>query len=87
MSYKVEFTRKAEEDILSLDKSVAQLVINKIEWLSYSVENIVPIPLKGPFKGKYKLRIGDWRIIYSFEKSRQVITIYLIRHRREVYKI
>jgi mRNA interferase RelE/StbE len=87
MSYKVEFTRQAEEDIVGLDKSVAQLVIDKIERLSRRMENIVPIPLKGQFNGKYKLRAGDWRIIYSFENSRQVITIYLIRHRSEVYKV
>ena len=87
MTYSVEFTLQAEEDLARLDKSVAQHVVNKIDRLSQSLENIVPTPLKGKFKGKYKLRAGDWRIIYSFENSSQVITIYAVRHRREVYKI
>ena len=87
MSFRVEFTRQAEEDILRLDKSVAQLIVNKIDRLSQSTEKIVPTPLKGKFKGKYKLRAGDWRIIYSIENSVQVITVYAVRHRREVYKI
>jgi mRNA interferase RelE/StbE len=87
MNFRVEFTPQAEEDILLLDKSVAQLIVNKIDRLSQSIENIVPTPLKGKFKGKYKLRAGDWRIIYSFENSAQLITIYAVRHRREVYKI
>jgi len=87
MNYRVEFTPQAEEDILRLDKSVAQLIVSKIDWLSQSIENIIPAPLKGKFKGKYKLRSGDWRIIYSFDNSAQVITIYALKHRREVYKI
>jgi mRNA interferase RelE/StbE len=87
MSFRVEFTRQAEADILRLDKSVAQLIVNKIDRLSQSIEKIVPTQLKGKFKGKYKLRAGDWRIIYSINNSVQVITVYAIRHRREVYKI
>ncbi len=87
MHFRVEFTHQAEEDILRLDKSVAQLIVNKIDRISQSIENIVPVPLKGKFKGKYKLRAGDWRIIYSFESSSRIITIYAVRHRKEVYKI
>jgi mRNA interferase RelE/StbE len=70
-----------------LDKTIAQHIANKIDWLSQSIESIIPAPLKGKFKGKYKLKVGDWRVIYSFEHSSQIITIYAVRHRREVYKI
>ncbi len=87
MAYIVEFTPQAEEDILRLDKTIAQNIANKIAWLSQSIELITPTPLKGKFKGKYKLRVGDWRIIYSYEHASQAITIYAVRHRREVYKI
>jgi mRNA interferase RelE/StbE len=87
MSFRVEFTRQAEEDILRLDKSIAQLIVSKIDRLSQNMENIIPTPLKGNLKGKYKLRAGDWRIIYSFDNSTHIITIYTVRHRREVYKI
>lgn len=87
MTYSVEFTPQAEEDLARLDKSIAQQVSNKIDWLSQSIEYIIPIPLKGKFDGKYKLRVGDWRMIYSFEHTTQIITVYAIRHRSEVYKI
>jgi mRNA interferase RelE/StbE len=87
MTYSVEFTLQAEDDMARLDKTIAQYIANKIDWLSQSIESIIPAPLKGKFKGKYKLRVGDWRAIYSFEHSSQIITIYAVRHRREVYKI
>jgi mRNA interferase RelE/StbE len=86
MSCKVEFTPQAEEDILRLDKTIAQNIANKIDWLSQNIENITPAPLKGKFKGKYKMRVGDWRVVYSFENSTQIITVYAVRHRSEVYK-
>jgi len=86
MSYKVEFTLQAEEDLSRLDKSIAQNIAHKIDWLSKNTGNIIPAPLKGKFKGKYKLRVGDWRVVYSFENSNKIITIYAVRHRNEVYR-
>lgn len=87
MIYLVKFTLQAEEDLARLDKPIAQQASNKIDWLSQSIKYIIPAPLKGKFKGKYKLKVGDWRVIYSFEHTTQIITVYAIRHRREVYKI
>jgi mRNA interferase RelE/StbE len=86
MTFAIEFTLQAEEDLSRLDKTIAQYISNKIEWLSQNIENIIPAPLKGKFKGKYKLRVGDWRVVYSFEHSTQIITVYAVRHRSEVYK-
>ncbi len=55
MTYSVKFTLQAEEDLARLDKTIAQHVSNKIDWLSQSIEYIIPAPLKGKFTGKYKL--------------------------------
>ncbi len=86
MNYRVEFTPLAEEDISQIDKTIVQDIANKIDWLSQNIESITPAPLKGKFKGKYKMRVGHWRVIYSFENSTQIITVYAVRHRSEVYK-
>ncbi|MDI6891011.1 MAG: type II toxin-antitoxin system RelE/ParE family toxin [Thermodesulfovibrionales bacterium] len=86
MTYSVEFTLQAEEDLARLDKTVAQNIANKIDWLSQNIKSIIPAPLKGKFKGKFKLRVGDWRIVYSIEHSSQIITVFAVRHRSEVYK-
>jgi mRNA-degrading endonuclease RelE of RelBE toxin-antitoxin system len=50
------FTPQAEKDLARLDKIIAQNIANKIDWLAHNIENIIPIPLKGKFKDKYKLR-------------------------------
>jgi mRNA interferase RelE/StbE len=85
--YEVEFTPEAEDDLSRLHKPVAQRALKKIRWLAENFEMVTPEPLTGEFKGVYKLRIGDWRILYTFTQSkRKVIIIHLVKHRREVYK-
>ncbi|MBI3753254.1 MAG: type II toxin-antitoxin system RelE/ParE family toxin [Deltaproteobacteria bacterium] len=85
--YKVEFTPQADEDFARLDRVVAQRVADKIDWFCQNVNDIAGEPLTGNFKGKYKIRVGDWRIIYSVERSSQIITIHAVEHRSKVYKI
>ena len=41
-------------------------------------------PLRGSLKGSWKLRVGDYRIIFSIKK--QIVYIYGIVHRSTVYK-
>ncbi len=84
--YKVEFSPQAEEDLSHIDKVIAKQIANKIEWLCQNIGHIIMEPLAGKFKGTYKLRVGDWRIIYSTKHSPQIITIYAIEHRGKIYK-
>ncbi|HGY56343.1 MAG TPA: type II toxin-antitoxin system RelE/ParE family toxin [Caldithrix abyssi] len=42
-------------------------------------------PLKGRYKGKFRKRAGDYRIIYLKENNILLITIIRIAHRKEVY--
>jgi addiction module RelE/StbE family toxin len=86
VSYKVELTLQAQEDISKLDHAVAERLVRKIEWLSQNFESVVPQPLKGKFGGLYKLVIGDWRVIYAADSSKETLTVHLARHRSEVYK-
>ena len=85
--YEVEFTSAAEADLDRLSKSVAQRILKKIRWLAENFEVITPEPLTGEWKGLFKLRVGDYRVLYTFSQTeRKVIIIHLVKHRREVYK-
>ena len=42
--------------------------------------------LHGDLKGRRKIRVGDYRIVYSVEKTRLIIFILRIAHRKEVYR-
>ena len=82
--HEVEFTPQGGEDIGRLDKPIAQRVLNRIRWLAENFEALAPQPLTGRWRGVYKLRIGDYRALYTHGEGR--IVIRAIGHRREVYK-
>lgn len=81
----IEWIEEALEDLNGLDRTVGKRILKKITWLSHNFENIVPEPLSGEFKGSYKLRIGVWRVVYTFDK--ETIIIHHVGHRKEIYKI
>lgn len=82
--YKIEWNPEALDDLLKLDKPIAKRILNKLSWFSQHFTNITPEPLSGEFAGAFKLRVGDWRVIYTLESD--VIIIQAIGHRKDVYK-
>ena len=53
--YSVEFSPQALDDITRLDKPIAARVLKKIQWLAENFQAIIPLPLKGKYRGVYKL--------------------------------
>ena len=52
-------------------------------------ENLKSVHLKaltGEFEGLFKLRVGDYRVIYELIHSEQMIIVHVIGHRREIYR-
>ena len=82
----VKFTQEALDQMESLDKSVAQQVLKKLRWLSENFDDAAHLPLTGALKGIYKLRAGDYRALYTFDRNVQEIVVHAVKHRREVYK-
>ena len=85
--YHVDFTPGAEADLARLDKTVSERVLKRLRWLAEHLEAITPKALSGPWEGVFKLRIGDYRVLYTFDRMKQKIFVHFVRHRREVYKI
>jgi mRNA interferase RelE/StbE len=84
--YKVRFTSTALEQLEKLNKPIAQQVFKKLKWLSEHFDESVPIPLTGNLKDIYKLRVGDYRALYTFDKKQEIILVHFVQHRSEVYK-
>ncbi|MDJ0737498.1 MAG: type II toxin-antitoxin system RelE/ParE family toxin [Nostocaceae cyanobacterium] len=59
--------------------------MNKIRWLCENFDDISPQALSADLSGLFKLRVGDYRVIYSFDTEVQLITIHQIGHRRDIY--
>jgi len=54
--------------------------------LAANVEAVKPDAPGGDLAGLYKLRVGDYRVVYEVLHSEQVIVVHLIGHRREIYR-
>jgi len=85
--YQVDFTSNAESDLARLDAQIAQRVLNKLQWLAENFDVIKPEPLTGQWQGVYKLRVGDYRVLYTYDRQKQKLIVHFVRHRREVYKL
>jgi mRNA interferase RelE/StbE len=84
--YNVKFTSTAVGQLEKLDKPVSQQVFKKLKWLAEHFDESVPIPLTGNLKDIYKLRVGDYRALYTFDKNQETILVHFVQHRSEVYK-
>ena len=83
MVYRVDYKRSVIHDLKKIDRAVVERILHEIEsGLAENPES--GEALSGQFKGLYKYRIGNWRVIYSiFSDS---ILILRIRHRSVVYQ-
>ncbi len=84
--FQVEFTATAQNDLARLDKPMAQRVLKKLRWLAENFELITPEALTGQWQGVFKLRVGDYRVLYTCDREKQTIVVRSVRDRREVYK-
>jgi mRNA interferase RelE/StbE len=86
VNYRLNFTEGVQGSIKSLDKNIRQRVFDKLKWFIQNVDNLTLLPLKGNLSGLYKLRVGDYRIIYEVNLNDKVVTVHKIGHRKEIYK-
>ena len=84
--YGVEMTDDAEDDLSHLDGMIAQQVVNRLVWLSENAESVQHQALTGRWRGFYRLRVGNYRALYTLDHPRQRIVVELVGHRSEVYR-
>jgi mRNA interferase RelE/StbE len=85
MSYSIEFNPEAIADLAKIDRTNQLRIARKIKWLGENFEQITPLSLTGNLSSFFKLRIGDYRAIYTIARSQKNIIIHQIGHRREIY--
>ena len=86
MKYSVEFKPKAIDNLEKTTITVQKRILKKIKWSAQNFEQISPQSLTAELAGLFKLRTGDYRVIYSFNETEKIITIHQIGHRRDIYR-
>ena len=85
MQYDIEITSAAHRDLKSLARDVLRRVDTKILGLADNPRPPGSKLLRGQER-LYRVRVGDYRIIYQIEDDRLVVLVVRVRHRREVYR-
>jgi len=83
--FKIEPKGSIEHDLKKIDKQYIPRIVEPIEKLA---ENPFPVQSK-KLKGSelsYRLRVGDYRVIYQVDQLNKAIVIYHVRHRKDIYK-
>lgn len=83
MDYKIEYKSSVIRDLKNLDRNAARRIIEHLEK-NFSEGKEQGVPLSGQFKGLFRYRIGDYRVIYT--KTRNGILVLRIAHRSNIYK-
>jgi mRNA-degrading endonuclease RelE of RelBE toxin-antitoxin system len=89
MPYQVEVGGKADAQLAGLDAAIGASVERKIHWLAENAAVMVQRRLVGmpeDLAGLCKLRVADYRILYWVYPAKQLVRIYRIQHRSEVYR-
>jgi mRNA interferase RelE/StbE len=82
--YKVEVRRRAQQALDRLPKTDFEAVVEAMKELAQT-----PRPRgieKVKTTGLWRIRQGDYRIVYAIDDNQQVVTIVRIGHRREIYR-
>ena len=82
----VRFVPEAEIDLQELDVAVRRSVVQKLDWLQENFDKIKPVALVGERGGFFKLRAGDYRVIYKIDYPQEFLVIIQIGHRSKIYK-
>lgn len=85
MTYTVEISTSAAKSIAKLEKNTRLRVIGAIELLAVDPRPPGVKLLRGGDHGRWRARVGDYRIVYTIEDDRLIVLVLRVAHRREVY--
>ena len=84
-SYEVRMTRSAEKELGSLSKTLVSVLWQRIKALANQPRPTQARKLRGAEKA-YRLRVRNYRIIYSIDDEQKLVTVTAIRHRKDIYR-
>ena len=83
MPVKIDYKSSVFKDLKKIGMTEATRIMDKLEK-DLGKNPGKGEPLKGKFKGMFKLKIGDYRVIYT--KAKDSVLILRIGHRKHVYR-
>ena len=84
--YKITFKKSAAKELVNLPAKVVKNISPPINKLSENPRPDGCKKLKGTHDGAWRIRIGDYRVLYIIEDSVRIIDIQKVGHRKDIYE-
>jgi mRNA interferase RelE/StbE len=86
LGYEIIWQEKVLKDLEMIDRRDAARVVERVKV--HLVRNPASLgkPLKGVFKGLFRYRVGNFRVIYAIDMTEKKIIILHVKHRKEAYR-
>jgi mRNA interferase RelE/StbE len=84
-SYLLETKPTARKELDALPDTVLARAVVKIDSLAHNPRPAGCAKLKG-YKTQWRIRVGDWRVIYTIDDPARLVSVTHIKHRREAYE-
>ena len=84
VKYSVEIKQSAQKELDAVDDTLFARIDRKILALAGNPRPAGCKKLKG-YKDQWRVRVGDWRVLYITDDTAKRVTITRVAHRREVY--
>ena len=85
MKYHLIVKPSAEKDVSRLPVSVQRRVLDRLARIEADPRTSGSVKLAGA-EATYRVRVGDWRIVYEIDDARRRVFVTIVAHRREVYR-
>ena len=85
MTYSIEISTSAAKGLAKLQKANRLRIVGAIELLSVDPRPPGAKMLRGGEQGRWRVRVGDHRIVYAIEDDRLLVLVLRVAHRRDVY--
>ncbi len=82
--YRILLERRAEKDLDALDQSLRKRIVERVLLLAENPRPHDSKKLEGS-RNAWRIRIGDWRVVYEIADKNREVKIYLIKHRNKIY--
>ena len=83
--YSVVFARSARRDLERLEVGVARRIVARIEALAANPRPPGCVKLQGA-DDLWRIRVGEYRVIYSIDNNARIVDITAVRHRSDAYR-
>ncbi len=83
-SWEIRYLRAAENDISKLSRAERERILKTIKSKLGVSPELFGLPLKGALKHFWRLRAGDYRVIYELVKT--TVLVIAVLHRKDIYR-